>query len=192
MTLEKFIHLKENFIPDLVNNQFLRICKSKVAIYEEGRITGQIGDKHHVNKKVRNTYTWTLANNNYDHLTMMHWTNYFGNYINQAMNEYMMNFTDCFNFKLIDMQVLKYNEGGFYHFHVDHGPSVPRTISSIYLINDDYEGGELIFKHPISKEELKIEKKKNTLIMWPSNFLYPHKVLPVKQGVRYSMVAWAL
>ena len=31
----------------------------------------------------------------------------------------------------------------------------------------------------------------NRLIIWPSNFLFPHSVLPVTKGLRYSVVAWA-
>jgi predicted 2-oxoglutarate/Fe(II)-dependent dioxygenase YbiX len=30
------------------------------------------------------------------------------------------------------------------------------------------------------------------MLIWPSNFLYPHKVNPVKKGIRYSMVCWGL
>ena len=67
-----------------------------------------------------------------------------------------------------------------------------RIYSCVFLINDDYEGGELAFKYPKSDEILKVEKKKNRLIIFPSNFLYPHTVLPVTKGERYSVVAWAL
>jgi len=69
---------------------------------------------------------------------------------------------------------------------------IPRTLSFIYLINDDYEGGELIFATPDFKNDLTIEKKKNTLIVWPSNFMYPHMVKPVTKGTRFSVVGWAL
>ena len=40
--------------------------------------------------------------------------------------------------------------------------------------------------------ELIIEKKSNRMIVWPSNFLYPHAVKPVTEGIRYSIVSWAL
>ena len=44
------------------------------------------------------------------------------------------------------------------------------------LVNDDYEGGDLVFKYPGSGEEKVIPKKKNSMIVWPSTFLYPHTV----------------
>jgi predicted 2-oxoglutarate/Fe(II)-dependent dioxygenase YbiX len=52
-------------------------------------------------------------------------------------------------------------------------------------LNDEYEGGELI----LCGEQ--IELKTGDVIVFPSNFLYPHEVKPVKSGVRYSFVSWA-
>ena len=74
--------------------------------------------------------------------------------------------------------------------HTDSGKNMPRTLSYVYFINDDYKGGELIFELP-TNEVIKVNIQKNKLIMFPSNFLYPHKVLPVEEGVKYSVVSWA-
>ena len=59
------------------------------------------------------------------------------------------------------------------------------TLSIIGILNDDYEGGELIMF-----EDKKIDTKKGDLLIFPSNFLYPHKVSSVTKGVRYSYVSW--
>ncbi len=59
------------------------------------------------------------------------------------------------------------------------------VLSIIGLLNDDYEGGELIMF-----EDKKIDTKKGDLLIFPSNFLYPHEVTPVTKGVRYSYVSW--
>ena len=60
------------------------------------------------------------------------------------------------------------------------------VLSIIGILNDDYEGGELImFK------DKKIDTKKGDLLIFPSNFLYPHEVTPITKGVRYSYVSWA-
>ena len=58
-------------------------------------------------------------------------------------------------------------------------------LSIIGILNDDYEGGELIMC-----EDKKLDTKKGDLIIFPSNFLYPHKITPVTKGVRYSYVSW--
>lgn len=58
-------------------------------------------------------------------------------------------------------------------------------LSILGSLNDDYEGGELIFW-----EQEKIELKAGQIMIFPSNFMYPHKVLPVTKGTRYSYVSW--
>ena len=57
---------------------------------------------------------------------------------------------------------------------------------------NDYEGGNLTFLDQASKQEKIIENKVGRLILWPSNFIYPHCVTPVTKGTRYSIVLWAL
>ena len=58
-------------------------------------------------------------------------------------------------------------------------------LSVIGVLNDDYEGGKLIML-----EDKKIDTKKGDLLIFPSNFLYPHQISPVTKGVRYSYVSW--
>lgn len=52
-------------------------------------------------------------------------------------------------------------------------------------LNNDYEGGEFI----LCGEQ--IEFKAGEVLVFPSNFLYPHEIKPVKSGTRYSFVSWA-
>lgn len=59
------------------------------------------------------------------------------------------------------------------------------TLSILGSLNDDYEGGELIFW-----EQEKIELKAGQIMVFPSNFMYPHKVTEVTKGTRYSFVSW--
>ena len=53
-------------------------------------------------------------------------------------------------------------------------------------LNNDYEGGELVMW-----EDQVIDLPAGAVMVFPSNFLYPHEVRPVKSGVRYSYVSWA-
>jgi len=57
--------------------------------------------------------------------------------------------------------------------------------SVVGALNDDYSGGELIMF-----DDYKIEINQGDVIMFPSNFLYPHRVFPVTEGIRYSYVSW--
>jgi len=58
-------------------------------------------------------------------------------------------------------------------------------LTCIGVLNDDYEGGDLMICQD------KIETKKGDLLIFPSSFMYPHEVMPVTEGVRYSWISWA-
>ena len=93
---------------------------------------------------------------------------------------------------LMDLKFIKYSLNQTMKVHCDHIhdifdgkiKGIP-TLSIIGILNDDYEGGELIMF-----EDKKIDTKKGDLIIFPSNFLYPHEITPVTKGVRYSYVSW--
>ncbi len=76
--------------------------------------------------------------------------------------------------------------------HTDHHCDIPRTLSLIYLCNNDYKGGELVFHDPVDSSTHPIEVRPNRVIIWPSNSLFPHEVKEVTKGIRYSVVSWAL
>lgn len=59
------------------------------------------------------------------------------------------------------------------------------VLSLVGLLNNNYTGGEFIM---FQDKEYKI--KAGEVLLFPSNFLYPHKVLPVKKGIRYSYTSW--
>lgn len=59
------------------------------------------------------------------------------------------------------------------------------VLSVLGILNDTYKGGEFIM---FQDEEIKF--KTGDLLIFPSNFLYPHRVEPVTKGVRYSFISW--
>ena len=52
-------------------------------------------------------------------------------------------------------------------------------------LNEDYEGSEFYCR---GKE---IKLKTGDILLFPSNFMYPHEVKEATKGVRYSFVSWA-
>jgi len=82
--------------------------------------------------------------------------------------------------------LLKYEVGNFYTTHTDSFKDRPRAVSCSFALNDDYEGGEFAF----FDRELVYKLKKGSCIMFPSNFMYPHEIMPVTSGTRYSIVTW--
>jgi predicted 2-oxoglutarate/Fe(II)-dependent dioxygenase YbiX len=82
--------------------------------------------------------------------------------------------------------LLRYEVGQFYKEHIDDDSAINRTVSCSFALNDDYEGGEWAF----FGGQYKLRVPAGSAIMFPSNFLFPHQILPVSSGVRYSVVTW--
>jgi hypothetical protein len=79
---------------------------------------------------------------------------------------------------------IRYGEGQHFQEHHDHGYSYNCVVSLVSFPNDDYEGGELYFR----LQNATIKAKAGETYIFPSNFMYPHRAMPVKSGVKYSMV----
>lgn len=79
---------------------------------------------------------------------------------------------------------VKYEKGQHFAFHSDHGYSYNCTVSLVAFPEDNFEGGELEF----DLWNLKIKPKAGDLLVFPSNFMYPHRSLPVIEGTKYSLV----
>jgi len=92
--------------------------------------------------------------------------------------------------EMSSLDLLRYEVGQEFKMHVDtikgHAEFSKRVLSIIFYINDNYEGGELLF----SKQNVKLKPKAGTILMFPSNFCYPHASLPVTKGTKYSAVSW--
>ena len=86
----------------------------------------------------------------------------------------------------------RYTENKKMALHCDHIQSmfdgerkgIP-ILSCLGFLNDDYDGGEFIMF-----DDYEIKIKQGDLLIFPSNFMYPHKVKPVKKGIRYSFISW--
>ena len=86
----------------------------------------------------------------------------------------------------------KYNQNKQMALHCDHIQSmfdgekkgIP-ILSVLGVLNNNYEGGEFIM---FDDTEIKFDK--GDVLVFPSLFLYPHKVEPVKSGTRYSYISW--
>ena len=191
-TLNNYIRIYDNVLPTATLNKFLKICENNKNFFSPGGIVSDTVEGS-VNKKVRNTLVWDLANSEAEESkTNVHWCNLwiclFGKYLKRYEKEIEVDVRANIN----TIQVLKYMNEGHYMLHVDHGSTIPRTLSFIFFVNDDYEGGELSFALPNFSGISNVEKKSNRMVVWPSNFLFPHGVKPVVKGTRYSVVAWAL
>jgi predicted 2-oxoglutarate/Fe(II)-dependent dioxygenase YbiX len=83
-------------------------------------------------------------------------------------------------------QLLRYREGEFYIQHTDSFKEQQRSLSCSIQLNEDYEGGEFA----LFDREMMIRTSPGSAIVFPSNFMYPHEIMPVIKGTRYSIITW--
>lgn len=82
------------------------------------------------------------------------------------------------------LNFVKYGPGQHFQEHTDHGFSYNCVVSMVGYVNDDYEGGEIAFR----MQGINIKPKAGDLFVFPSNFMYPHRAMPVHSGTKYSIV----
>lgn len=120
---------------------------------------------------------------------------------NQDIAESLMRFVrrsnrNNFGFDIQHMNEIQFTEyygsdNGKYDWHHDVHWENPapfdRKLSIVVQLSrpDEYEGGDFEFFDLPKPEEF---KKRGSVLVFPSFFL--HRVLPVTEGVRYSLVSW--
>lgn len=91
-----------------------------------------------------------------------------------------------------DILLNRYNINTRMKQHYDHINSlfdgfkkgIP-ILSIVGVLNDDFEGGDFYFF-----KDYQVSLNKGDIIVFPSNFLFPHGVKDVTNGTRYSIVQW--
>jgi len=104
----------------------------------------------------------------------------------KAINEYRKLFPEVASDIDTGYGLLRYKKGQFYIQHTDSFQQQQRSVSCSFLLNDDYEGGEFAF----FDREIIISGSKGSIVMFPSNFMFPHEIMPVTSGTRYSIINW--
>ena len=81
---------------------------------------------------------------------------------------------------------LRYDEGQFYKQHVDAFPGEQRVLTISIALNENFEGGEWAwFDRGIMKRF-----KTGDAVLFPSNFMFPHEITPVRSGTRHAIITW--
>ena len=168
---------------------------NSIGITDEERIKGKKGDYKPDHKTRISDIFWTIEQWVYD-LTFP--------YMYEANKKAGWNL----NIKAAEsMQITRYKKGGFYSFHRDgnadhlstydnpgnsfmHGHV--RKISMSIILNGNFSGGAFEFAS-YAKENCTvtpIEAEAGSIIIFPSSM--EHRVAPITQGTRYSVVCWFL
>lgn len=87
----------------------------------------------------------------------------------------------------------RYHPDRLMALHCDHIHSIFQgerkgipVLTILGSLNNDYEGGEFL----MFDEEKEYKIKQGEIMMFPSIFLYPHRVAPVTKGIRDTFVSW--
>jgi len=116
------------------------------------------------------------------------------NKVIETVNEEYYNF-DLNGYDSIQYSEYRAEDGGRYDFHIDFiHDAIPqneydymtRKLSFSLMLNDDYVGGD--FEFLVSQEPIRHNLKKGDMLLFPSFFM--HRVTPVTEGVRKSLVSW--
>jgi hypothetical protein len=194
MEVGNFIYVYDKVFENETLNSFLKWINNNNKNFVDAKVTNGI-DAQVLDTSIRKVSEFNL-NLNSESQTKIHWFNYLTrklsdliiNYERDVLKGVSLNIS-----KFNEINILRYENQGHYKPHVDDCINHHRTLSIILLLNDDYEGGELIFKSVDLQKDLHIiDVKKNRAVLFPSNFMYPHTVKPVTKGTRYSIVSWAL
>tara|TARA_R100001377_G_scaffold3832_1_gene2207 strand:+ start:1806 stop:2372 length:567 start_codon:yes stop_codon:yes gene_type:complete len=93
--------------------------------------------------------------------------------------------------KITPIKFVRYAVGTHMHQHYDHIQSIfdgqlkgIPIISIVGLLNDNYKGGEFMCRGK------KIKLTQGDILLFPSNFMFPHEVKEITQGIRHSFVSW--
>lgn len=94
-------------------------------------------------------------------------------------------------------QYSKYVDGGHYEWHIDTMSNPPdglyRKLSVSLMLSDpeEYEGGELMLSiHGNEAKAVKVKPQKGDMVIFYSHV--PHRVNPVTEGERLTLVTWGL
>ena len=88
-----------------------------------------------------------------------------------------------------DYQFTEYKESEYFDWHTDSTDTIyrDRFASIVIQLNNKYTGGILEIKN-LKGELVPIENKIGTLYIFNSRLF--HRVTPVVDGIRYSLVNW--
>ena len=182
-----FIKIYDNAISqDLIDEIMLEYEHS-----EEWKVA-LVGDKGIVRKEVRDVKEIFLSNpelSEYRKEIDQKLFKCFTNLI-QKYSQSVPLFHKDYDLKDSGYSLLKYQDNGKYLKHTDYRGYSPelsnREISCSIIINDGFIGGEFSFWD----KDVIYRIKKGSAIMFPSAFMFPHEILPVTSGTRYSVLTW--
>lgn len=83
-------------------------------------------------------------------------------------------------------KILKYSKNSKFDNHMDDGGGNFRRVSTVFYLNSEFKGGEVVFP----RFEISIKPKEGDMLIFPSAFSYNHYVTEITEGERYCVASW--
>lgn len=174
------------------------ICKKIIAYFDQGLKDAEITNRKggtNANKKIRNcttSYLLSLPEVSFGQRLVL---NYIKSRLYDVGEAYRKKHPQFRLKDLNQIDLLKYEANEYdagYTYHVDaSGKTAKRIVSMSICLNNDFDGGEFKFLLP-NGDEIQYPQNVGDLIMFPSNFMFPHQVNKITRGTRYALIAWGI
>lgn len=110
--------------------------------------------------------------------------------MHQQVYDAVRKYSSDFHFEFDDFEdasLQRYAKGQEYKYHYDSDPEQVRIVSAVLYLNS-VSGGETYFKN----FDYAVRPKPGRLAIFPSDYVYMHRALPVKKGTKYAVAYWAM
>lgn len=153
--------------------------------FEESKVGNSVEDY-----SIRKSKTFKISNENHIELLLDRLNDCFLKYCEDHLEDLYWSAVqrstiDGYTFE--PLQYTKYDIGNYYNWHVDQGSdtrTICRLLSFVLYLNDDFEGGctEFAFE--------KYKPNAGQVLIFPSNFLFPHCGTKVHSGTKKIITTW--
>lgn len=179
-----FIFAKKQALPDFLCDDMVKRFESNAADQYAGKV-GAAGNNFQSVKKttdlaVSGKQHWQDADNNLFRSLGM------------ALNEFKQAypyFSDISRFQDMGYNLQRYQQGEYYHWHVDNDnlALASRQLVALWYLNDaPKQGGETEFMY----QKVKVKPEKGKLILFPPFWTHEHRAVMVGKGVKYIATTW--
>jgi hypothetical protein len=129
MEIKNFIKIYDEVLPWGVLSNLIRFAN--VSKFQETKINGG-EEEARTDFNIRRAYALALSNLN-NSISNVHWFNLLHSYFDKNLKQFKFdaNILDYGYKNIFDIEILKYENTGFYTWHVDHFATIPRTMSCI-------------------------------------------------------------
>lgn len=185
--LEDYIHVFEGILPDNVCDQIIdtfghdNLMEPALVVNDEDVNSNDVGQRRSCSLcKI------SVPNDSIPEHKRAYLDNEIFAGINKVISKYREIHPDIHCDIDTGYELLKYGEGQYYIQHTDSYKEEQRTLSCSFALNDDFKGGEFA----LFDREIQLKPKKGSVLVFPSNFMYPHEICPVTKNTRYSIITW--